>query len=76
MLAKVSLQFDFCYFCLGPGVGAWLYEMGGFMLPFLVVGAVSIILSLLLVITIPDLTHANDDEDEPLIQDPTEVQLR
>ena len=46
------------------------------MLPFFVVGAVSIFLSLLLVITIPDLTHANDDEVQPLIQDPTEVQLR
>jgi hypothetical protein len=50
--------------------------MGGFMLPFLVVGAVSIFLSLCLVITIPDLTHTNDEEVEPLIQDPTEVQLR
>ena len=60
---------------LGPGVGAWLYEMGGFMLPFLVVGAISIILSLTLIVTIPDLGPP-EEEEEVLIQDPTEVQLR
>ena len=41
-------------YMLGPGVGAWFYEMGGFMLPFLVVGSLSTILSLLLVVTIPN----------------------
>ena len=62
-------------FNTGPGVGAWLYEMGGFMLPFLIVGAISIILSLTLIVTIPNLGPP-EEEEEPLIQDPTDVQLR
>ena len=62
-------------FNIGPGVGAWLYEMGGFMLPFLIVGAISIILSLTLIVTIPNLGPP-EEEEEPLIQDPTDVQLR
>ncbi len=37
----------------GPAVGAALYDVGGFMLPFLVVGAVSTALSLCLILTIP-----------------------
>ena len=56
-------------------MGAWLYEMGGFMLPFLIVGAISIILSLTLIVTIPNLGPP-EEEEEPLIQDPTDVQLR
>jgi len=56
-------------------VGAWLYEMGGFMLPFLTVGAVSIFLSLALIFTIPDLGDHNPEEREPLIQDENEIEL-
>ena len=37
----------------GPAVGAWLYDAGGFMLPFLVVGSISTTLSVLLIVTIP-----------------------
>ena len=63
------------YFVTGPGVGAYLYEMGGFMLPFLVVGAISIFLSLTLIVTIPNLGPP-EPEDVALISDPTQVQLR
>ena len=45
---------------VGPAVGAALYEVGGFLLPFLIVGAVSTILSLSLVLTIPNMTEAED----------------
>jgi len=48
-------------YMLGPGVGAWFYEMGGFMLPFLVVGSLSTILSLLLVVTIPNVGGSGSD---------------
>ena len=56
-------------YMLGPGVGAWFYEMGGFMLPFLVVGALSTILSILLIFTIPtvsssDITIEGIDQQE------------
>jgi len=65
-------------YMLGPGVGAWFYEMGGFMLPFLVVGSLSTILSLLLIITIPNVSseesevqvdgmESSDDEGQTLI---------
>ena len=47
-------------YMLGPGVGAWFYEMGGFMLPFLVVGSLSTLLSLLLIVTIPNVAGGGD----------------
>jgi len=48
-------------YMLGPGVGAWFYEMGGFMLPFLVVGSLSTFLSLLLIVTIPNVSGSESD---------------
>ena len=60
----------------GPGVGAWFYEIGGFMLPFLVVGAISTVLSMTLVVTIPNLNEAGSGEEESLINNPDQVQLR
>jgi hypothetical protein len=50
--------------------------MGGFMLPFLVVGAISIVLSLSLIVTIPNLGQETPEEVEPLIADASEIQLR
>ena len=61
-------------YMLGPGVGAWFYEMGGFMLPFLVVGSLSVVLSLLLIVTIPNGDaptangHVKDDLKGPQVQ--------
>ena len=59
-------------YMLGPGVGAALYEEGGFMLPFLVVGSLSTILSITLAFTIPNLgpepTNQNNQSDRPLAQ--------
>ena len=46
-------------YMLGPGLGSVLYELGGFKLPFLAVGSVSIILSLLLVITVPNIGRSS-----------------
>ena len=40
-------------FALGPAIGAWLYSIGGFLLPFIIVGSISSILSALLIVTIP-----------------------
>jgi len=62
---------------LGPGVGAWFYEIGGFMLPFLVVGAVSTALSMALVVTVPNLNEpSSSPEEEGLVNDANQVQLR
>lgn len=74
MPIKLSNHINFLF--IGPGVGAWLYEMGGFMLPFLVVGAISIVLSLSLIVTIPNLGQETPEEVEPLIADASEIQLR
>ena len=48
---------------LGPGVGAALYEVGGFHLPFLLVGGLSTILSIMLAFSIPN-TNQSAIEDE------------
>ncbi len=45
---------------IGPAAGAALYDLGGFMLPFLVVGSISTVFSLALVFTIPDLDTIDD----------------
>jgi len=50
-------------YMLGPGVGAALYEVGGFHLPFLLVGGLSTILSILLAFTIPN-TNQSELEEE------------
>lgn len=59
-------------YMLGPGVGAALYEVGGFMLPFLVVGSLSTILSVMLAFTIPDLSQVTSEETESLDAPPQE----
>ena len=46
------------------------------MLPFLVVGAISTVLSMTLVVTIPNLNEAGSGEEESLINNPDQVQLR
>ena len=59
-VAKVMSWTQTCFglgYMLGPGVGAALYEAGGFMLPFLVVGSVSTLLSIALAFTIPNMTQ-------------------
>ena len=38
---------------LGPTVGAFFYEIGGFSLPFLICGSINTILAIFLVLTIP-----------------------
>ena len=63
-VAKVMSWTQTCFglgYMLGPGVGAALYECGGFMLPFFVVGSVSTILSIALAFTIPDLSNATSE---------------
>ena len=50
-------------YMLGPGVGAALYELGGFKLPFLLVGGVSTILSILLAFSIPDTNESANEEE-------------
>ena len=40
---------------LGPAVGAYLYDVGGFSLPFVICGSIDTILAMLLLLTIPTL---------------------
>ena len=58
-------------YMLGPAVGAALYEAGGFMLPFFTIGGISMVLSIPLCITIPNLenmsctsNNSNSDDKE------------
>jgi len=67
-VAKVMSWTQTCFglgYMLGPGVGAALFECGGFMLPFLIVGSISTILSVALAFTIPDLSDAEPEHDLP-----------
>jgi len=40
---------------LGPGLGALLYEIGGFQLPFLIVGSIGILVGIALIFVIPSI---------------------
>ena len=40
-------------FIKGPVLGAWLYYLGGFEFPFVVSGLIGVILSVLLIVSIP-----------------------
>ena len=57
-------------YMLGPAVGAALYEIGGFMLPFFTIGGLSLALSIPLCMTIPNLetisstSNSNSDDQE------------
>ena len=50
---------------LGPGVGAALYEAGGFMLPFLIIGSLSTLFSIALAFTIPDVSEVQEEQQGP-----------
>ena len=39
---------------LGPAIGAFLYDIGGFCAPFFSMGALAILVSIMLVFSIPD----------------------
>ena len=68
-VAKIMSWTQACFglgYMMGPVAGAALYEAGGFMLPFLVVGSLSTISSVVLALTIPDLsTVGNKNVDGP-----------
>ena len=52
-------------YMLGPGVGAALYEAGGFMLPFLIIGSLSTLFSIALAFTIPDVSDVQEEQQGP-----------
>ena len=65
-VAKIMSWTQTCFglgYMLGPGVGAALYEVGGFKLPFLLVGGLSTILSILLAFSIPNTNQSAIDEE-------------
>ena len=73
-VARVMSWTQTCFglgYMLGPGVGAALYEAGGFMLPFLIIGSLSTLFSVALAFTIPDLS-----DQEPEQQGPPQAQLK
>ena len=47
-------------FQIGPAVGAYLYEIGGFLLPFEVVGIAEFIFGILVIIFLPTLSMQDD----------------
>ena len=65
------------YSILGPAIGAWLYGIGGFMLPFFSVGFVCLVLSALMIVIIPSnpMKNKNVSEMKPLVAQ-TSFELR
>ena len=58
---------------IGPALGSFLYTVGGFTLPFFVVGSISLILGVCLCLVIPDIesnpieefnNNAKDDKEK------------
>ena len=50
------------FLSLGPAVGAYLYDKGGFSLPFLICGSIDTIAATLLLLTIPTPNAENSPE--------------
>ena len=46
-------------YMMGPAIGALLYEAGGFLLPFEVVGGLGIVMATCLLIFIPNVQSSN-----------------
>ena len=58
-------------FWLGPAIGAWLYDIGGFFLPFMAVGSVCVMLAVLMIVTIPSNSlkdKSTESELKPIVQ--------
>ena len=49
---------------LGPVIGSVLYDLGGFILPFLTVGGIGVILSICLLYVIPEGEYEKQDDVE------------
>ena len=67
-VARVMSWTQTCFglgYMLGPGVGAALYEAGGFMLPFLIIGSLSTLFSIALAFTIPDVSDVQEEQQGP-----------
>ena len=64
-IQKTSLDIDKKNICfnLGPAVGSALYELGGFTLPFLVVGVWCSVSAIGLLFTLPNVNKNNNKED-------------
>ena len=52
VMSGTQISFGIGYM-IGPALGAYLFGMGGFSLPFLVIGPINIIVSILLLLTLP-----------------------
>ncbi len=49
------------FYLIGPALGSFLYTVGGFNLPFFVVGSVSLFLSFCLCLVIPNIEAYKSD---------------
>ena len=49
-------------YMMGPALGAFLYDVGGFMLPFVVVGCVGLVAATALLIFIPNVKAKDEKE--------------
>ena len=46
-------------FVLGPAIGAYFYNLGGFILPFEICGSISIVISIILLLVIPPISASS-----------------
>lgn len=55
LILKLKLIFTINYFFnSGPAIGSFLYDVGGFPLPFFSTGALALLIAIMLVFSIPD----------------------
>ena len=59
---KFALEFDLSYYFqsfIGPAIGSFLYDVGGFPLPFFSTGVLAFVIAIMLIFSIPDVQNDN-----------------
>ena len=57
-------------YVLGPSIGSLLYEMGGFMLPYQVVGGILVVASICLCVSLPNVDHLTLTDSHSVLNKP------
>jgi len=61
---NLILRIHKSYFSKGPSIGVALYSLGGFSLPFLVMGGIGITTSIILTFLVPKVERRRESQDE------------
>ena len=59
---KFVIEFDLPWYLqssIGPAIGSFLYDVGGFPLPFFSTGVLAFVIAIMLIFSIPDVQNEN-----------------